>query len=89
MVALRSQSYGPALRMKQGECDALAVLAPELFPFLLPHLIVPPARDKDPELKRLLTPDEMPQFYGRRVAKYWPSRPCLLDPRFLFSSLNY
>jgi hypothetical protein len=87
MLPLESQIYLPALRLKQGEYKALAELQSDLAAQILPHFIIPPPRERDPEKGRALTFDEIVHEAGRRVGRHWPLRPCLLDPRFLFGEL--
>lgn len=88
MYTIGHQSYAPVLRLKQGEYLALADLRPDVAGHVIPHLIPPPPKERDPEKGRPLTPDEMVHETGRRVAQYWPYRPCFLDPRFLFEPLG-
>jgi hypothetical protein len=85
MLPFENQTYLPALRVKQGEYRALAELQSDVAEQILPHFIIPPPRERDPEKGRVLTFDETVHEAGRRVGKYWPRRPCLLDPRFLFA----
>ena len=88
MFTIGHQSYAPVLRLKQGEYLALADLRPDVASHVIPHLIPPPPKERDPEKGRPLTPEEMVYETGRRVALYWPYRPCFLDPRFLFTPLG-
>lgn len=88
MYTIGHQSYAPVLRLKQGEYRALADLRSDVASHVIPHLIAPPPKERDPEKGRLLTPEEMVYETGRRVALYWPYRPCFLDPRFLFGALG-
>lgn len=88
MYTIGHQSYAPVLRLKQGEYFALADLRPDVAAHVIPHLIPPPPKERDPEKGRPLLPVEMVYETAKRVAQYWALRPCLLDPRFLFEPLG-
>jgi hypothetical protein len=88
MLPVDVQTYAPVLRLKEGEYKALGELVPSVSEHILPHFVLPPPKDRDPELGRALEPEEMPFIYGRRVGAFWPRRTCLIDPRFLFSKLG-
>jgi hypothetical protein len=88
MAVIDSQSYAPLLRLKQGEYTALPALASDVATHLLPHFVLPPPTERDPELARLLTPSELIHEHAKRLGRHWPLRPCLLDPRFLYRKLE-
>jgi hypothetical protein len=80
--------YVPALRLKQGEYRGLQRLAPDVANKILPRLVIPPPKERDPEKKRPLTKDEIVYETGRRIAVHWPLRDARLDVRFLFKELG-
>lgn len=83
-MALTRPIYVPALRLKQGEYRGLQRLAPDVADKIVPRLVVPPPKDRDPEKHRLLTKDEIVHETGRRIADHWKMRDAFLDVRFLF-----
>jgi len=88
MLPVEFQTYVPVLRLKEGEYRALGELAPAVLDRILPHFVLPPPKERDPELGRALLPEEIPYVHGRRVGVHWPLRTCLLDARFLFAKLG-
>jgi hypothetical protein len=80
--------YVPALRLKQGEYRGLRRLSPDIAEKILPRVVVPPPKERDPEKGRLLTKDEIVYETGRRIADHWPLRDTLLDVRFLFKEFG-
>lgn len=88
MQSLDTQVYSPVLRLKAGECDAMALLAPDIRTRILPLFVVPPPNERDPELGRVLDPLELVALSAKRLGRAWPLRPCLLDPKFLFEKLD-
>jgi hypothetical protein len=76
--------YVPALRLKQGEYRGLQRLAPDIANKIVPRLVVPPPKERDPEKQRILTKDEIVYETGRRIANHWIMRDAFLDVRFLF-----
>ncbi|WP_186386088.1 beta family protein [Stappia sp. TSB10P1A] len=80
--------YVPALRLKQGEYRGLQRLAPDVADKIIPHLVVPPPKERDPEKHRFLTKDEIVYETGRRIADHWKMRDAFLDVRFLFSEFG-
>lgn len=88
MLSLDTQVYSPVLRLKLGECDALAQLASDVRSRLLPLFVVPPPSDSDPEFGGFLETTELFAVSARRLGRAWPLRPCLLDPKFLFEKLD-
>jgi len=76
-------SYFPALRFKQGEYFACAKLPDEIQQHIFPRFIVPPPKERDPELARIPTPDEIAYLTGNRIGKHWPFRPAFLDAQFV------
>lgn len=76
--------YVPALRLKQGEYRGLQRLAPDIADKIVPRLVVPPPKERDPEKHRLLTKDEIVYETGQRIADHWKMREAFLDVRFLF-----
>lgn len=88
MFPIEHQSYVATVRLKQGEYLALSETSSDVAERLLPHFVLPPPKDRDPEKGRVLTTDEIVYENGLRVGKYWPFRTCLLDPRFLFKRLG-
>lgn len=83
MLSLEHKVYTAALKWKQGEMEALSLLDDASKDRLLPHIILPPLSAKDLEKKRLLTKEEFSRIQVGRLQRFWPSRPCLIDPRFL------
>ncbi len=88
MIPIEMQSYSPVLRPKGGERDALIYLDPTVRPHLLPYWVLCPPGEKDQEKRRPLTNDELIHENARRIGYCWPLRPCLVDPRFLYSRLG-
>lgn len=88
MSSIAKVFYAPTLRLKQGEYRALCKLAPDVASRILPRLVVPPPQDRDPELGRVMSADEIVHLTGQRIAKHWQSRPSLLETRFLFKKLG-
>lgn len=80
--------YVPALRLKQGEYKGLRRLSPDVADKILPRLVIPPPKERDPEKRRPLTKDEVIYETGRRIAAHWPLRNALLDVRFLFKDFG-
>ena len=80
--------YVPALRLKQGEYRGLRRLATEVADKIVPRLVVPPPKERDPEKYRLLTKDEIVYETGRRIADHWKMREAFLDVRFLFAEFG-
>lgn len=80
--------YVPALRLKQGEYRGLQRLAPDIADKIVPRLVVPPPKERDPEKHRLLTKDEIVYETGRRIADHWKMRDAFLDARFLFGEFG-
>jgi Beta protein len=87
MLPIDKTFYTPVLRLKQGEYLALADLANDVKDCILPHIILPPPSERDPERGRRLTPEELIQEHARRIGAYWTGRTCLIDARFLGASL--
>jgi hypothetical protein len=88
MLNIGSYAYSPVLRLKEGEYTALGQIAVDVLAQILPLFVVPPPKERDPELQRALTPAELIVIPGRRLGRHWPLRPCLLDPRYLFGRLG-
>jgi Beta protein len=82
MLEIQSTFYTPVLRLKQGEYLGLAGLAEDVKACILPHLILPPRMERDPEKERPLTPDELISETTKRIGTCWAVRPCLVDTRF-------
>jgi hypothetical protein len=80
--------YVPALRLKQGEYRGLQRLAPDIADKIIPRLVVPPPKERDPEKHRLLTKDEIVYETGRRIANHWVLREALLDVHCLFKGFG-
>ena len=80
--------YVPALRLKQGEYRDLQRLASDVADKIIPHPVVPPPRERDPEKHRRLTKDEIVYGTGRRIADHWKVRDAFLDMRFLFKEFG-
>jgi Beta protein len=76
--------YVPALRLKQGEYRGLHRLASDISDKIVPRLVVPPPKERDPEKLRPLTKDEIVYETGRRISEHWKMRDAFLDIRFLF-----
>jgi Beta protein len=87
MLPIEKTFYTPVLRLKQGEYLALADLANDVKDCVLPHIILPPPSERDPERGRRLAPEELIQEHARRIGAYWTGRTCLVDARFLGASL--
>lgn len=75
--------YVPALRLKQGEYRALQKLSADISDKIRPRLIVPPAKEFDPEKKKLLSKDDIAYLTGRRIAEYWPLKSAYLETQYL------
>jgi hypothetical protein len=88
MDGLSYQTYCPVLRLKSGEYAAMRELADDVRSRILPLFVIPPPTERDPELWRLLTAEELASTPGSRIGRHWPLRLCLLDPRFLFGKLG-
>lgn len=88
MLNIGSYAYSPVLRLKQGEYTALGQVSVDILAQLLPLFVVPPPKERDPELQRALTSAELIVIPGKRLGRHWPLRPCLLDPRYLFRKLG-
>lgn len=80
--------YVPALRLKQGEYRGLQRLASDVADKIIPRLVVPPPKERDPEKHRLLTKDEIVHETGHRIAHHWKMRAAFLDVRFLFAEFG-
>ncbi|ADU13144.1 beta family protein [Asticcacaulis excentricus] len=80
--------YYPCLRFKQGEYIAMAKLPNDVAPHVEPRFVVPPPKDRDPELGRIPTIDEIAHITGDRIAKHWPLRRAFLDTRFVHDALG-
>lgn len=76
--------YVPALRLKQGEYRGLQRLSSDVADKIIPRLVVPPPKERDPEKHRLLSKDEILHETGRRIGDHWKLRDAFLDVRFLF-----
>lgn len=79
-----SPLYVPALRDKKGERLALQSLAEDIKDAVCPRLIIPPPKERDQELGRPPTAEEVVSGTGKRLGMQWPLRPAFVDPRFLF-----
>lgn len=88
MSRMPPKIYVPALRLKKGEYRGLQRLTPDIADRILPRLVIPPPKERDPEFKRPLTMDEIVHQTGRRIADYWPMREAFLEPRFLFKDFG-
>jgi hypothetical protein len=88
MLNIGSGVYSPVLRLKQGEYTALGQLPVNVLARLLPLFVIPPPKERDPELQRQLTTSELVSIPGQRLGKHWPLRPCMLDPRYLLRQLG-
>jgi len=80
--------YVPCLRLKAGEYRGLHHLSHDVKDKITPRLVVPPPKDKDPELGRPLTLEEIVHLTGKRIGEYWPLREAYLDTRFLFKEFG-
>lgn len=87
MLPIETQSYSSVLRLKEGECKSFSELPSVVCDRIIPHFILPPPQDRDPELKRVLQPNEIMHTYARRIGTCWPYRTCLVDPRFLLGAI--
>ena len=83
MTTTPNPIYVPALRLKQGEYRALQKLSNDISDKIRPRLIVPPAKEFDPEKKRLLSKDEIAYLTGRRIAEHWPLKSAYLETQYL------
>jgi hypothetical protein len=83
-MARTNPIYVPALRLKQGEYRGLQRLSPDVADKIIPRLVVPPPKERDPEKHRLLSKDEIVHETGRRIGDHWKLRDAFLDVRFLF-----
>ena len=73
---------------KQGEYSALGKLPLDILARLLPFFVIPPPKERDPELHRALTASELVLLPGQRLGRHWPLRPCMVDARYLFKKLG-
>lgn len=80
--------YFPALRFKQGEYTACAKLPSAIQKYIFPRFIVPPPKERDPELARIPTPDEIAYLTGSRIGKHWPLHPAFLDAQYATPALE-
>lgn len=80
--------YYPALRFKLGEYTACSRLPAEILENIVPRFIIPPPKERDPELGRAPTPDEIAYWSGRRIGRCWPFRPAFLDAQYVASILG-
>ncbi|MGN6365896.1 beta family protein [Asticcacaulis taihuensis] len=80
--------YYPCLRFKQGEYVAMAKLPSDVLPYVEPRFVVPPPKERDPELGRVPNIDEIAHMTGDRVGKHWPLRRAFLDTRFVADELG-
>jgi len=48
-----------------------------------PYFILPPLIEKDPELGRVLTHDEIAYVTGERIGKHWPRYPAYMDAQYV------
>ena len=74
MLNIGSVVYSPVLRLKQGEYTALGQLPVEVLARLFPLFVIPPPKERDPELQRKLTASELVFIPGQRLGKHWPLR---------------
>ena len=75
--------YRPALRFKQGEYNAAGRIRPTMQKHVRPYFILPPLIEKDPELGRVLTHDEIAYVTGERIGKHWPRYPAYMDAQYV------
>lgn len=75
--------YRPALRFKQGEYNAAGRIRPIMQKYVRPYFILPPLIEKDPELGRVLTHDEIAYVTGKRIGTYWPRYPAYMDAQYI------
>jgi hypothetical protein len=59
MLTLGTSTYSPVLRLKQGEYTAFADVRADVIPRLFPNFVIPPPKERDPELRRTLTAAEL------------------------------
>lgn len=88
MLSKRSVCYVPTLRFKQGEYLALRELATDVADRIVPRLVIPPLKDRDPEEGCRPTKEEILLWTGRRIGRHWPMRPAFLDPHFLLAAFG-
>ncbi len=88
MLNIGELAYSPVLRLKQGEYSALGKLPLDILARLLPFFVIPPPKERDPELHRALTASELVLLPGQRLGRHWPLRPCMVDARYLFKKLG-
>lgn len=75
--------YRPALRFKQGEYNAAGRIRSAMQKHVRPFFILPPLFEKDPELQKVLTHDEIAFVTGERIGKHWPSYPAYMDTQYV------
>lgn len=80
---LRTVSYLPILKWKQGEYTALGTLPQWDQDHIAPLVVVPPAGDFDPEAGRPLEPAEHIKRFGPRVFAHWGQRPIFVDALYV------
>jgi hypothetical protein len=85
MYPLDEIFYSPALRAKKGEFDACFALDHPSKERLLPDFVLP---SLIPEEDSTFSVDDLINQMVGSVAKCWGSRPCLLDLRFVKSSMG-
>lgn len=88
MITQKEIIYYPALRFKQGECNALKSLAPEIRDHLCPRLILPPPKESVDDGEAAPTPDGFAYVSGKALGQFWPGRICFLEPRFLLKEFG-
>ena len=80
--------YNPALRMKAGELEGVAALAPDIADRTLPRMIVPPPAERDDKIQSALFECEAQPDVSRILAPLWPKRDVLIDPTYILDEFD-
>ena len=83
MLNIGTAVYSPVLRLKQGEYMALGQLPLDVVARLFPLFVIPPPKERDPELHRPLTASELVLIPAQRLRLAWPfGRACSIRATF-------
>ena len=74
--------------MKKGELQGIRMLAPDIKAHILPHLIVPPPKERDDAVQGVLMETDGVPAAGVALAKYWAGSRTLLNPKYLFDDFG-
>lgn len=79
--------YSPALRMKEGELLALGRLSEDVARYVLPRLIVPPARERGGSSPMLFAAARQPDI-SSVLAANWLNLPALIDVSYIIEEFG-